>query len=159
MARYLTHPTARSLFGGAVIAGLIGGTLLGAFLFVARIATYPSWFQWVASGVLGTRVGFNATYFVWVGIALHYGIAIVAAIFYAYIGQVVGVLGRPIVGGTLFGIVMNAIMDFVIYVRGLGLLPHGGYEIGLGLVAHVVFFGIPVAWYIARYERLPIPYV
>lgn len=158
MARYLTHPSARSLLSGGFLAGIIGGALLAAFLLAVRLATYPSWFQWVASGVLGSRIGFTETGFAWLGIVLHFAIAIVAAISYAYVGQVVGWLGRPFLAGTVFGVVMNAFMDFVIYVRGLGLLPHGTPAILLGLVAHVCFFGIPVAWFVARYERFPVPY-
>ncbi len=158
MARYLTHPSARSLLGGAFVAGIIGGFLFDAFLFAVGMARFPATYQWIASGIIGRHLAYSGTDFVWLGIALHFGIAVVAAVTYAYVGQIVGLLGRPFLGGTILGVAMNAIMDTVVVLKGLAPVPHSVHDIGLGLAAHVLFYGIPVAWFISRYERIPIPY-
>ncbi len=157
MARYITHPSARSFVGGGIVAGILGGLLFGAFLFVVGLARYPTTYQVIASGILG-RIALTTTQFAWVGIAVHFAIAIVAAILYAYGAQMTGLLGRPMLGGTIFGIVANAVMDAVVYARGLAPLPTTWHDIGIQAVAHVLFFGIPVAWYLSRYERVPVPY-
>ncbi len=157
MARYITHPSARSFLAGGIVAGILGGLLFGAFLFVVGLARYPTTYQVIASGLLG-RIALTTTQFALVGIAIHFGIAIVAAVLYAYGAQMTGLLGRPVIGGTIFGIVTNAVMDAVVYARGLAALPTNWHDIGIQVIAHVIFFGIPVAWYLSRYERLPVPY-
>jgi hypothetical protein len=157
MARYVTHPTRQSLFGGAVTAGIIGAVLFDAFLLVIHAIQYPGTYQLYASGIFGPGA-FNDVSFAWVGIVLHFLVAIVAAIVYAYAAQIFGLLSKPIISGIIFGVVMNAIMDLILFGKGMEPLPSGWPAIGVGLAAHVIFYGIPVAWYLARYERVAIPY-
>ncbi len=157
MARYITHPQARSLWAGGVVAGIIGGFLFHAFLFAVGVAHYPSTYEWIASGIIGRSAFMNADGAL-IGVLLHFSIAIVAAVLYAYASQFIGLLGQPVVGGTIFGVVMNAIMDLAAYERTNTPLPSGLHDIGIGLVAHVIFFGIPVAIFLSRYERVAIPY-
>lgn len=157
MARYVTHPTRQSLFGGAVTAGIIGAVLFDAFLLAIRAIQYPATYQLYASGIFGPGA-FNDVSFAWIGIVLHFLVAIVAAIIYAYAAQVFGLLSRPVAGGIIFGIVMNAVMDFILFGKGMTPLPHSWAHIGIQLAAHIIFFGIPVAWYLARYERVTVPY-
>ena len=158
VARYVTHPSARSLFAGGFVAGILGGFLIDGFLLVVHMAHVPATYQWIASGIVG-RAAFANTDFVWLGIALHFAIAVAAAIAYAYVAQISGLLGRPLVGGIIFGIVMNGIMDLAVYEMRLGALPTSVHDIGIGLAAHILFFGIPIALFLSRYERVPTPYV
>ncbi|HEY9085728.1 MAG TPA: hypothetical protein VIN40_07320 [Candidatus Tyrphobacter sp.] len=158
MARYITHPSARSLFAGGIVAGILGGFLFEGFLLAARMANFPATYQWIASGLVG-RAAFASTDFVWLGIAVHFAIAIAAAIAYGYAAQIAGLLGRPLMGGVIFGVGMNAVMDAIVYAMRLSPLPTSAHDIGIGLAAHVVFFGIPVAWFLSRYERVPVPYL
>lgn len=157
MARYLTHPSARSLLVGGVLAGILGGCLIDAFLFAVGMARFPATFQWIASGILGPAA-YASSNSIWIGIALHFAIAIVAAIAYGYAAQIAGLLGRPVMGGIIFGVVMNAMMDLIAYAKRIAPLPSGAHGIGIGLVAHVIFFGIPIAWFLSRYERVLVPY-
>ncbi len=156
MARYMTHPAARSLVAGGVIAGIIGAVLMHGFLFAVGMAHFPATYEWIASAFLPHATGERA---VWFGIGMHFAIAIVAATLYAYAAQVTGLMGRPLLGGLIFGIVTNGVMDVLVHARGLAPFPTTWHDIGLGLVAHVVFFGVPVALYLSRYERVPIPWV
>ncbi len=158
MARFITHPSARSLFAGGFVAGIIGGFLIDGFLLVVHVAHFPARYEWIASSIVG-RAAFANTDFVWLGIALHFCIAVAAATAYAYLGQIAGLLGRPLVGGIIFGIILNGITDLTVYEMRMGALPTSPHDIGVGLAAHVVFFGIPVAWFLSRYERVPVPYV
>ncbi len=157
MARYITHPQARSLWAGGIVAGIAGGFLIHAFLFAVGIAHYPATYQWIASGLIGKSAFTNADGAV-IGVLLHFAISIVAAIVYAYAGQFTGLLGRPLLAGTIFGVVMNALMDLAAFERTNTPLPSGLHDVGIGLVAHVVFFGIPIALFLSRYERVMIPY-
>jgi len=156
MARYLTHPSARSMVAGGVVAGIIGGFFIHAFFFAVGLARFPATYEWIASGVVG-RAAYTG-HWEWLGVILHFGISIVAAILYVYIAQVTGLLGRPLLGGALFGIATNGVMDLIAYTRLGTPLPTTWHDILIPLVAHVVFFGVPIALFLSRYERVPIPY-
>ncbi|MGH7736945.1 MAG: hypothetical protein ACREMP_03605 [Candidatus Tyrphobacter sp.] len=156
MARYITHPSARSLIAGGAIAGIIGGCIFHAFLFAIGRAHFPSTYEWIASGLLGD-VAYDGS-LAWAGILIHFAIAIVAATIYAYVAQVVGLLGRPFVGTLVLGIAMNGVMDLVKYVRWDTPLPTTWPGIGVLLLAHVVFFAAPIAFFLSKYERVPVPY-
>jgi hypothetical protein len=156
MARYMTHPAARSLFVGGAVAGTVGAVVFHAFLFVIGRAHFPATYLWIASAVYPNHFGANA---IALGIVIHFAISIVAGVSYAYVAQTTGLIGRPWMGGLLFGIVANAIMDLVVYARHLGPLPSTWHAIGIGLLAHVVFFALPVAFVLMRYERVPVPWV
>lgn len=157
MARYMTHPAARSLLAGGFVAGVLGGFLIHAFFFAVGIAHYPGTYEWIASGIIG-RAAFG-NHLAWVGVIVHFCIAIVAATLYAYIAQIIGLLGKPLVGGTLFGIVTNGVLDLIAYAKWGTPLPTTWHDLAIPLVAHVFFFGIPVALFLSRYERVPVPYV
>ncbi len=157
MARYVTHPAKRSFVAGGFVAGLIGAVLMHAFLFAVGVIHYPSYYDRIAAGIVGWSVDPQSAALL--GIIIHFAIAVVAAIVYAYVGQVTGLLGKPILGAMLFGIVMNGIMDLVVYARGLGPLPATWHDVIIGLIAHIVFFAAPIAFFLTKYERVPLPYV
>lgn len=156
MARYITHPAARSLVAGGFVAGILGGFLIHAFFFAIGTARYPGTYEWIASGIVG-RSAFT-DHLAWLGVIIHFCIAIVAVTLYAYIAQIVGLLGKPLLGGVLFGIVTNGVLDLVVFARWGIPLPTTWHDVAMPLVAHVVFFGIPVALLLSRYERVPVPY-
>lgn len=157
MARYITHPAARSLVAGGIVAGILGGFLIHAFFFAIGTAHYPMTYEWIASGIVG-RAAFTH-HLAWLGVIVHFLIAIVAATIYAYVAQMVGLLGKPLLGGTLFGIVMNGVMDLIAYEKWGTPFPTTWHDVAMPLVAHVIFFGIPIAFFLSRYERVPVPYV
>lgn len=156
MARYVTHPSARSPIAGAVVAGIIGAFFIHAFFFAVGLARFPATYNWIASGVVG-RAAYTG-HWEWLGVLLHLAISIVIATLYVYVAQVTGLIGRPLLGGTLLGIATNGVMDLIVYARLGTPLPTTWHDIAIPLVAHVVFFGVPIALYLARYERVPIPY-
>lgn len=154
MARYITHPAAKSTFWGGVVAGLIAGAFFHAFLFAIGVAHWPATYEWIAGGFFGRAVPAAPL----VGIAGHFLISIAAATLYAYLAQVMGLIGRPWVGALVFGIAMNGVMDLIVFARGLSPLPSTWHDIIVGLVAHVFFFALPATLYLAKYERVLVPY-
>jgi hypothetical protein len=159
MARYVTHPAARSLLAGGVVAGILGAFVMHAFLFAVGMVRYPLTYEWIASGVIGHAA--YVDHVAWLGVIVHVGIAIVAATLYAYAAQFSGLLGKPLLGALLFGIVTNGVMDVIAFAKGLAPSPTmlTWHDLGIGLAAHVVFFALPIALFLSRYERVPVPYV
>jgi len=134
----------RSLFVQAIIAGIIGGIIVDAFLSIelhvspvalethnATIAAGPG-----ASPVLGVIV--------------HFVTAIVWAVVYAYAFNAIGKLQSWIVGAIVLGVVVNAVMNFMITMK-------TGAPWSKGFVAdwipNVVFYALPVTLFLARTIR------
>src|SRR5450755_2112863 len=132
----------------AVTAGLIGGTTVDLFLILARVAPFPGIYQFIASTVVGP-VAFTSTAYIALGLALHFFISIVFALAYAWAAARSRALTEnPTAWGAVFGIAVMLVMQVV---TGLAhaAQPPSVMGIVVGLIAHVVFFGLPVAWYIA----------
>jgi uncharacterized membrane protein YagU involved in acid resistance len=72
-------------------------------------------FQYIASGILGTqsfRMGWAS---VWLGVAIHYSIALAwTAIFYVAAMRMALLLRRPIVSGLIYGLIVYLIMNFIV---------------------------------------------
>jgi len=130
-----------------IVAGLIGGILIDLFLIVARLAPFPGIWQFVASGLVG-KVAFTSSSYIAVGLVMHFVISIVWATLYAYAAA--GRNWNWLLSGAVFGIIVMIAMQIVQTVSHLASgVPAAGMLFG-GLIAHVVFFGWPVAWYVAR---------
>lgn len=143
-----TKPFGRDLAGRAVVAGIIGGILIDLFLVVARRAPFPGIFQFVASAMVG-KVAYTSSSYIWLGVAMHFVISIVWALLYAYAAHITQLRRRWLVGGFVFGIVV------MIMMQAAQLLSHTSGPLTLvgtifGLIAHVVFFGWPIAWILSR---------
>ena len=84
---------------------------------------------------------------------MHFVISIVFATAYALIAERnTALIERPIVWGAIFGVAVMIVMQIV---TGLAHASQPPTVLGitLGLVSHVLFFGIPVAWIIAARSR------
>jgi hypothetical protein len=128
----------------ALVAGLIGGVLIDLFLFVFGFAPFPDTYQLIASGLVG-KAAYTSSSYIWLGVAMHFAIAVVWAEIYAFVAYAANALHRWLVGGLVFGIVVMAAMDIVQVLAGLMPLPNA-IDVVVGLVANVVFFGWPIAW-------------
>jgi hypothetical protein len=132
----------------AVTAGLIGGVAVDLFLIVARVAPFPGIYQFIASTVVGP-VAFTSTAYIGLGLALHFFISIVAALVYGWAAtRSRALIEHPTAWGALFGLGVMLVMQVVTAVAHAAQ-PPSVVGIVVGLIAHVVFFGLPVAWYIA----------
>ncbi len=110
--------------------------------------------QWDAANLLGLgsfSQGYGAAF---AGLVMHYLTSIVWASVYVFgFSRMRAAELHPVVAGTLFGIIVWFVMTFV--VLPLGVAPHlevGPATILSGIVAHVVFFGMPLALIVRRFE-------
>ncbi|HZY99100.1 MAG TPA: hypothetical protein VFE36_05975 [Candidatus Baltobacteraceae bacterium] len=134
----------RSLVVQAIIAGIIGGIIVDAFLSIelhvsplalethnAAIATGPG-----ASPVLG--------------VIIHFVTAVVWAVIYAYVFNAAGKLQNWVAGAIVLGVVVSSVMNLIITMK-TGASWSKGFA--LELIPNVVFYALPVALYLARTVR------
>ena len=139
-----------------LVAGLAGGILIALFLLAVHVwldhlITWPMFFQSIAAPLLG-RSAFAGATGVGAGMAIHLAISIAWGLGYAYVaGSTRQVLEHPLVSGIVFGIVVFVAMQIVEVSFGLWRPNLGNIE--TGLVAHVAFFGVPIAYIVNRWPR------
>ena len=112
-----------------------------------RVAAAMPWtrvFQSVAAGVLGLEAsvaGGEST--AWLGVGLHYGIAMCFVVFYTLVAARVGALvRRPLTFGTLYGLALYLVMNLVVIpFSAIGHLPKFDNVpwVASSIVMHAVF--------------------
>jgi hypothetical protein len=150
--------TLRDRVTAGIVAGVAGGTLFALFVFALELAagmppgTLGLNFVQVAATVLGPRVLGNQA-FVPVGVLLHLWVAVGWALGYVDVVRTQPQLvTRPWVSGAAFGIVVYVFMMIILITAGQYHRPMPGV-LGAQLVAHIAFYGIPVALIVARLLR------
>jgi hypothetical protein len=128
----------------AVIAGIIGGIIVDAFLSI-RLHISPIDLE---AHTAATAIGPGTSPVL--GTVVHFAIAIGWALIYAFSANAAGRLANWIVGGIVLGIVVDAVMNFLIAIK-TGA-PWGSSFVD-GLITNVVFYALPVAFYLARTVR------
>lgn len=141
------------LAGRAVMAGIIGGILIDLFLFFTH-APFPGIYQYIASAVVG-KVAFTSKSYIWLGVAIHFAVAIGLAILYAFVASRMHVLRRWVMAGLAFGIIVMIVMQIIEMIVKLAQ-PITVKSGSIMLIAHVVFYGWPVAWFVGRAVRPPV---
>ena len=144
------HPV--SVFAVGAIAGIIGGIFVDLFLSLANHASLTHIWQFVASGLVGS-VAFTAPSYAIVGLVLHLCISIVWGVIYAWLafGPWPFLARNGVVGGVLYGVVVMVAMTVLLMLKHMG--PGGPPDAGMvvkSLIAHTVFFGLPVGLYVSR---------
>lgn len=150
------EPSVQRALVWMLLGGLCAGTLdiLFATGFWALRGVAPQRIlQSVGAGVLG-KASFSAgNASAMLGLCLHYLIAIAMASAYAMAARDIGaLLQRPWRYGALYGLVLFALMHFVVVP--LSAAPRAGAPLPLwiasSIVAHVVLVGWPCAWFARR---------
>ncbi len=78
------------------------------------------------------------------GVALHFGVAIGWALGYVYLIRTrPQLLERPLISGLAFGFVVWTFLQIVLLAAGHASDAHA---LGVQLIAHMVFYGVPVAY-------------
>ena len=135
-----------------LVAGFIAGTLVEAYLFATGVAHWPVVYQWIASTVVG-KAAFTQPGTVWLGIAMHAAISLGWGVAYAVsTARVPALARRPFAGGTIFGLIVYASMQLVLGATGSFTAPEP-LQLLNALIAHVFFFGLPIAFYVAFAQR------
>ncbi|MDB5073527.1 MAG: hypothetical protein JWM87_4638 [Candidatus Eremiobacteraeota bacterium] len=151
--------TLRDQLTAGLVAGVVGGVLIAAFVFAAELAAGmpPSvlWmnFAFVTATLLGPGAAVNPALLLPLGIVLHFCVAVGWALGYAYlVRSQPQLVARPWVSGAGFGIVVYVFMMIVLITAGQYHRPPPGV-LGTQLIAHITFYGIPVALIVARLLR------
>jgi hypothetical protein len=122
-------------FDAAIFIGIVGGKG------VLRV------FQFIASGLLGTRSFQEGWRSGALGLMLHFFIATAAAAaYYDLSRRIPFFLERPLLGGTVFGISFFAFMHYVVVkLSAAPSRPFGTIDLINQLFAHIFFVGLPIA--------------
>jgi len=139
----------------AVVAGLAGNVAISVYLAIALrlfFHTKPMLlFQWDASNIVGSSAYTGGVWSALLGFAFDCIVAICwAAIFAALYQAVPAVRRAPALAGMVFGvIVMFVMVDIVVPLgRAQHTAQHASALVNTA-VAHVIFFGLPVALTVA----------
>lgn len=144
-----------NVWAAGIVAGVIAGALIDTFLVIANHATYIQIWQFVASAIVGGAAFASPNYAI-LGFAMHFAISIVWASIYAWaaFGPMPALARAPVISGLLYGVVVMLGMTILLMIQHVG--PPGVPDPGTllkSLVAHTVFFGLPIALYVSRAAR------
>lgn len=129
------------------LSGIAGGILLAVFWYFAGVVPAHGDFagigEWVASAAFG-KAAFASLNYAWIGLAMHGLVSIAWGIGYAYMLESQrNVAANPIASGLIFGFVVWVVMQMVL--ASVQMLTVTGPNVGIGILGHTVFFGLPVA--------------
>lgn len=146
----------RAIVVRGLIAGVIGGILIDAFLYVAQImpahGTIFGLWQFVAATALGPSAFTNPNT-AWLGLFMHACTSIAWGIAFSYVAHTrAGIVEHPYISGLVYGVIVMIIMQIVLMVAKSWTAPSVQSTL-IGLVAHCIFFGLPVSIYVARAMR------
>jgi hypothetical protein len=146
----------------AIAAGVTGAVTIGIYLMISVPlvlgASVGALFAWDASNLLGyeraLQVGLPTD--ILVGQTAHLIVSVVWGFIYVLLARraLPQMLARPIVSGIAFGFLVMLFMHFIVVP--LGHAPQLGYTLRSftnNLIAHTLFFGLPVGLVAARTLR------
>jgi Na+/proline symporter len=134
----------------ALIAGIAGGFLLDTYLWFTTMfpehqSVFAMW-QLIAAEAVGKFAAQNPNA-VWIGLAVHIIVSIGWAGGYAYIASTRPAMrARWLVSGVVYGIIVYMFMQILLLVSGNFEYPHTPNDFVNAVFAHVLFYGIPVAY-------------
>jgi len=145
--------TRRSAFTAIATGGLIAGTLdltQACILFGWNIPFS------IAAGLLGPSAVHGGPGIYILGVFLHFFIALSAtSIYYAASRKLTFLTEYPLICGLFFGAAVEEVMSLIVlplsalHARG----PYDLQDLIQGLAAHMIIFGLPVAYSIRRFAK------
>ena len=145
----------RSEVRAGLTAGIAGGVSIDVFLFAVQLAggtpagKLAENFALIVAALLGPGAAANPAA-VPIGILLHFCVAVGWALGYVYlVREQSQLLARPWISGAGFGLIVFIFMQIMLILVPQDRRPMQA-AIATQLVAHVVFYGIPVALVVAR---------
>lgn len=135
-----------------VLAGIVGGITIDLFIYLTNLlpahASMLSFWQFIASTGFG-KVAYTSTSYAFAGLIMHFCVSIAWAIGYAYMARTKPIINKqPLISGFIYGLVVYVVMQFVLFSV-QALKTPDAVSVYMGVLAHTVFYGIPVA-YLAR---------
>ena len=148
VTRARIHSTASVILWSGLVAAVLDGADAVIFNGAIRGTSAMRIFQFIASGILGLksfRGGWNTAS---IGVLIHLGIAMAAALaFYGFSRAIPALRSRPLLWGPVFGIAFFAVMHYVVVP--LSAVPRQPPTPGPDFVnlvfSHIFFVGLPIA--------------
>lgn len=137
--------------GTAVLAGLIGAVTINLYLVVVEawilhVATPVQISQWDASNILGVAAFNDGLYSAGLGLLLHVVVSLCWATLYLIVALSNDTVARhPWISGTAFGFIVMFAMRLIVVLGHASLAPLSVGTFFMLLIAHTLFFAIPVA--------------
>ncbi len=131
--------------GRIIGAGIVGGIIVDLFLILAHVAPFPGVYVYIASGLVGSAASATPGYIA-LGMLLHLIISIVWAAIYVVVFQRLFAKLPWWGNAVIFGVVVMLGMQAVLLGKGLEPAFPTGMGLVTVLVAHIVFFALPVAY-------------
>lgn len=143
-----------------LICGLVGAFLIDFYLVVTMVwifhtATVRSLFFWDASNLLGRDAFLGGLPTEILGCFLHLIVSMVwGAVFVLVLAPAPAVARHPFVSGIVAGVGVKFIMQYGVIPMGHAQGPQYNWvSLTNNLVAHTLFFGVPVLWIALRLAR------
>lgn len=142
-----------NLLPAGIVAGIIGGILIDAFLVIANGTTPVVFWQYVASGFIG-KAAYSAGSYAILGAVVHFAVSAIWGGIYALVAQSgrPSLVNRPILSGVVFGLIVWATM-LLARAAVHSYQPPVGKALVVALIAHCIFFGLPIALYVSNAAR------
>ena len=147
----------------AIAAGLAGAITIGIYLTITVPlvlgAPVIALLRWDASNLLGYQNTLHATLpaIIFIGQSSHVLVSLVWGFVFVGLLRVLPAIRRmPLASGFVFGVCVMLFMHYLVVP--LGHAPQLGYTTRAlinNLVAHTLFFGMPVAWVATRLTKAP----
>lgn len=140
------------------LAGLVAGTLditATSTLFALQGLSLERLWQGIASGALGAAAFSGGKKTAALGLFFHFVIAFtVAAIYYSFSRIAPILVGRPLVCGAVYGIVVHFVMSRMILPASRAPKREFSTKAFLiQLVIHICFVGLPIALVVSHFSR------
>jgi hypothetical protein len=148
----------RDQLKAGLVAGIAAGVLIDLFLFAMQLAAgtpaakLAENFVFIAAVLLGPGASTNPVA-VPLGIVLHFCVAVGWALGYVYlVRSQPQLVARPWISGAAYGLVVYVFMEIILITAGLYHRVAPGL-LFTQMVAHIAFYGIPVAVIVSRMLR------
>ncbi len=141
----------------AFVAGLTGAITIDLFLWLASVlpqhGSMVALWQWVASAAIGPSA-MTSTSYAWLGVLVHLLVSIGWAGGYAFLARTRPFMNeRWYISGPMYGAMVYVFMDLALLGAGKLYDVSAPLAIITQVIAHCVFYGLPVAYVIARLDR------
>jgi uncharacterized membrane protein YagU involved in acid resistance len=138
----------------AIAAGITGGIIIEIYLYLTTVlpahGSLLIMWQGIASAAIG-NVAHSSISYAWLGLVIHFIVSIGWAGGYAYFSQTQAFVDRRwAISGLVYGIIVYFFMQLLLIGARAWVEPPTPLDALNALIAHMVFFGIPVAFVVAR---------
>jgi hypothetical protein len=151
-----SRPWAR-LLRPALIAGLVAAAIFDLYLWLTTVlpvgGSLASLWQQIAAATVGKAVAFSSPAYAWLGVLIQAAVGIGWAAGYAYLAARQPFLNaRWVASGLVYGIVVYMVMELILLGGNAFTPPPTPNAFLNAVVAHSVFFGLPIAYLVKRLQ-------